>query len=335
MGKRLVIIGCGRIAHRHAGQAKRIGLLVGACDPDQTVLDQFIRQYDIPGYTDLASLFQNCHADLAIICSPNFLHITHIKMALEHGLDVLCEKPLCIDVVEAEGLKKVLAVSAKRVFLVFSARFHQELITLKQQISDGEFGKLLSFQLNACWNRGNEYYEKSPWKGTLQQDGGILYTQFSHYLDALIWCLGEIKPIAVSRSNRLHGTSIEGEDTGVALLKTQDNCIGTFHWTVNSTGRNMEISLLLIGEKGTKKIGGEYMDVLEYEYIISNPKPDLQQQVLIQPGGHHDKIYDQLLLALDNLPNNLPGISEGLAAVNLIAAIYAFPQEPVIRQNHG
>ncbi len=335
MGKRFVIIGCGRIAHKHAEQANRIGLLVGACDPDQTVLDQFTQQYGISGYTDTAALFHNCQADLAIICSPNFLHITHIKLALEHGLDVLCEKPLCIDVAEAEGLKTVLARSANQVFLVLSARFHQEQIKLKQQISDGELGKLLSFQLNACWNRGNEYYEKSTWKGTLQQDGGILYTQFSHYLDALIWCLGNIQPIAVRRSNRLHGSSIEGEDTGVALLQTQDNCIGTFHWTVNSTGRNMEISLLLIGEKGTKKIGGEYMDVLEYEHIIGQPEPGLQQQELKQPGGHHDKIYDQLALALDNLPNNLPGITEGLAAVNLIAAIYALPQEPVIRQNHG
>lgn len=76
--------------------------------------------------------------------------------------------------------------------------------------------------------------------------------------------------------------------------------------------RNMEISLLLIGEKGTKKIGGEYIYVLEYVKTIV-----------------------QLVLGLGNLPNYLPGVAEGLAAVNLIAAIYALPQEPVIRQNHG
>ncbi|ULQ53838.1 Gfo/Idh/MocA family protein [Flavihumibacter fluvii] len=333
MRNRFVIIGCGRIAHRHISEVNRIGKLVGVCDPDQVKLAAFTQQYAVPGFTGVQEMLDNCPAEVAVICSPNYLHIQHIKDVLEHRLDALCEKPLCIFSDEAAGLEQLMASAGKRVFLVLSARFHPVIQWLRQQIQQGNLGRILSFQLNACWNRTPLYYEQSNWKGKELEDGGILYTQFSHYLDALLWCLGTLRPLAVKRTNTLHHLTIEGEDTGVALLQTGGDAVGTFHWTVNSTTKNMEISLLVIAEKGTLKIGGQYMDKLEYEVVLNTGTTNtlLDEKTLVASGSHHDLIYDQLALAMDHQPHQLPGITEGLAAVQLIEAIYSLPQDPILR----
>jgi UDP-N-acetyl-2-amino-2-deoxyglucuronate dehydrogenase len=337
MLNRFVVIGCGKIAHRHIQEINRTGVLVGLVDTDLEQLSSNCMLYRVPGAASLAELMVKVVADIAVICSPNALHITHIQQALELRLNVLCEKPLCIQSSEAIAIEQQIAEQEQQVFLVLSARFHPQLQRLRLMMQSAQLGKLLSFQLNACWNRSPAYYQQSRWKGKAGLDGGILYTQFSHYLDALIWCLGPVEPLAVQMANWLHQSTIEGEDTGVALLKTNSNAIGSFHWSVNSTGKNMEISLLVVGEKGTIKIGGEYMQTLLYEML-----PAGDQSVIaagpayeIFSGGHHNLIYDQLALALAGEPHQLPRFSDALPTVQLIEAIYSCTPPNILRPAHG
>jgi UDP-N-acetyl-2-amino-2-deoxyglucuronate dehydrogenase len=337
MLNRFVLIGCGKIAHRHIQEINRTGVLVGLVDTDAVQLSSNCALYGVPGAASLAELMATVAADVAIICSPNALHITHIQQALALQLNVLCEKPLCIHSNEAMAIEQQIGKQEKQVFLVLSARFHPQIQRLRLMMQFAQLGKLLSFQLNACWNRSPPYFEQSSWKGKAGLDGGILYTQFSHYLDALIWCLGPVEPLAVQRANWLHQSTIEGEDTGVALLKTQGNAIGSFHWSVNSTSKNMEISLLVVGEKGTIKIGGEYMQTLLYEMFPAGDPPAVAAASADDAfsGSHHNIIYDQLALALAAKPHRLPRFTDALPTVQLIEAIYSCTQPDILRPAHG
>ena len=143
----------------------------------------------------------------------------------------------------------------------------------KKAIDDGRFGKIYSIQLSCFWNRNNDYYENS-WKGTRNLDGGTLFTQFSHFIDLLYWMNGDVVDVESYTSNYKHQNIIDFEDTGVIILRFSNNSIGTINYTVNSFSKNMEGSLTIFGEKGTVKIGGQYLNELEYQdfenYKIEN-----------------------------------------------------------------
>ncbi|KIC93921.1 Gfo/Idh/MocA family protein [Flavihumibacter solisilvae] len=331
--RRFVIIGCGRIAYRHAEQILKRGEITAVCDPDPEKLRLFTQKYKVPGFPDVQSLFSATTASVAVVCSPNYLHTEHSAHALQKGMHVLCEKPLCLTKTDGHRLAKLVNPGGPQLFVVLSARYHPVIRRLKSQLNAGLLGRVLSFQLNASWNRNADYYRLSSWKGQAGKDGGILFTQFSHYIDALTWCLGDIDPVAVNTRNFIHSATIEGEDTGTALLESSGGAIGSLHWTVNSTSRNMEISLVLIGEKGSVKIGGTYMDELQFESLEQPQAPEnfVRSADLIdeQPRSHHDQVYLDLERALDDKENSMPGISEALQSVSLIEKIYSCSKRQV------
>src|SRR5947207_11099086 len=154
----------------------------------------------------------------------------------------------------------------RRLFIVKQNRFNPPVEAVKKAIDEGRLGKVYSIQLSCFWNRNNEYYDNS-WKGTLNMDGGTLFTQFSHFIDLLYWMIGDIKTVQAFTSNFHHQGEIEFEDTGVVALQFYNGAIGTINYTVNSFKKNMEGSLTIFGEKGTVKIGGQYLNELEYKSI--------------------------------------------------------------------
>jgi UDP-N-acetyl-2-amino-2-deoxyglucuronate dehydrogenase len=97
-------------------------------------------------------------------------------------------------------------------------------------------------------------------------DGGILYTQFSYFIDLLFWMFGDVEEAKGFASNFAHHKIIEFEDSGVACLQFKSGALGSIHFTINSYKKNMEGSLTIIAEKGTVKIGGEYLNKLEYQH---------------------------------------------------------------------
>src|SRR5262249_7459346 len=145
----------------------------------------------------------------------------------------------------------------KKLFVVKSTRYNPVLTGLKKLIGENKLGTIYSFQINCFWNRPAAYYADS-WKGTVL-DGGTLFTQFSHYIDALLWLLGDVKALGGYRNNRAHDKIILSEDNGVLSLKMENGIIGGINWSVNSYRKNMEVSLSLIAEKVSLRIGGEYM----------------------------------------------------------------------------
>jgi predicted dehydrogenase len=327
MQKNFAITGCGRISNRHATQISRVGNVKAVCDIIPESANILAKQFNATPYYSLADLLAAEEGiDVMSICTPNGLHAAQTIECLGAGMHVLCEKPLCIDVVDGRAMIKAAEKSGKKLFVVKQNRYNPPVIFLKELIDGGHLGQIYSFQINCFWNRPPVYY--TGWKGKKKLDGGTLFTQFSHFIDLMYWLLGDVETIEKMTSNFAH-PSIEFEDTGMVLFKMKNGAIGSLNYTVNSFEKNMEGSIAVFAEKGTVKIGGEYLNELEYFHVKGMEAPVLAKGNGANGYGfyqgsmsNHDKVYDNLLLVLEDPAHAFASALEGLKTVEIIEKIY-------------
>lgn len=327
---RFAIVGCGRIAQRHAEHINNQGTLIAVCDVVKQRADDMAAKYGARAYYDIKDLLANeKDIDVVSICSPNGLHSTHSIQALKAGFNVLCEKPMATSVHDCGEMIKVAEQANKRLFAIKQNRFNPPVAAVKKAIDEGRLGKIYSVQLSCFWNRNPDYYANS-WKGTKDMDGGTLYTQFSHFIDLLYWLVGDIRNVSTYMANYSHKDIIEFEDTGVAIVEFYNGAIGTVNYTVNSYEKNMEGSLTIFAEKGTVKIGGQYLNELEYQnikdYRIDNlPEGNKANNYGSYQGSmsNHDNVYENLIDVLTNNASISTSAFEGLKTVEIIDKMYS------------
>jgi len=325
---KFAIVGCGKIAPRHAAETAKHGQLVAVCDIVADRANALAKSFNaIPCYSLDELLKKEKAIDVIAICTPNGRHAEHSIKVLRAGIHVLCEKPLCIHSSDALKMIEESKKANRKLFVVKSTRYNPALVALKKAIEENRLGSIYSFQLNCFWNRPATYYADS-WKGDESLDGGTLYTQFSHYIDALLWLLGDIKQFSGFRKNLAHQHVIDFEDTGIMAIEMQNGIIGGLNWSVNTFQKNMEVSLSVIAEKGNVRIAGEYMNKIEYQLID-------QYELDIPSGGNandygyykgsmsnHDKIYQNLVKALHDDTHPFANALDGLKTVEAIERIY-------------
>jgi len=323
------IIGCGRIAQRHALHISNVGILQAVCDIKVGKAKSLAEKYGVASYITIEELLTNeKDIDIIAICTPNGLHAEHAIKSLKSEFHVLCEKPMAISVYDCGEMIKAAEKSNKRLFAIKQNRFNPPIAAVKQAIEEGKLGKIYSVQMSCFWNRNPNYYEGS-WKGTMELDGGTLYTQFSHFVDLLYWFIGDVKVAKGMSKNFAHHGVIEFEDTGVVALEFHNGVLGTLNYSVNSYGKNMEGSITLFCEKGTVKIGGQYLNELEYQNIEGFELKDLPEGNKANSYGdyqgsmsNHDKVYENLVDVLINNSSISTSAFEGLKTVEIIDTIY-------------
>jgi UDP-N-acetyl-2-amino-2-deoxyglucuronate dehydrogenase len=324
------IIGCGRIAQRHAEQIQKAGSLIAVCDVVGSKSKELAAKHHAIAYQSADDMIKaHPELDVVAVCSPNGLHAEHSIKASKAGLHVLCEKPMALSVQDCGDMINAAEKANRRLFIVKQNRFNPPVAAVKKIIDEGKLGKIFSIQLSCFWNRNNEYYQNS-WKGTAALDGGTLYTQFSHFIDLLYWMIGDVKEVHAFTGNYHHGGIIEFEDSGSVILKFYNGAIGTINYTVNSYEKNMEGSLTIFGEKGTVKIGGQYLNELEYQKIEGceirdlppgNPPNNYGQY--FGSMSNHDKVYENLVDVLTNKGVIATNGFEGLKTIEIIDKIYS------------
>lgn len=323
------LVGCGRIGTRHAEHIKNNGNLVAVCDIVKDKVNVLSEKYDARAYESISELLDNeSSVDLIAICTPNGLHAAHSIEALKKGYHVLCEKPMAISVHDCGEMIKAAESSNRRLMIVKQNRFNPPVEAVKRLIDEKKLGKIFSIQLNCFWNRNPDYY-KGSWKGTLDLDGGTLYTQFSHFIDLVYWMIGDVKTVKAFGGNFNHQETIEFDDNGVVALEFYNGAIGTINYTVNSFAGNMEGSLTIFGEKGTVKIGGQYLNELEYQKIEGVEIKDLPKGNTANNYGkyqgsmsNHDRVYENVVEVLTNDGVISANGFEGLKTVEIIDKIY-------------
>lgn len=332
---KFAIIGCGRIAARHAEIISNIAVLAAVCDVKPDRAADFSAKYNCAKYTSIESLLENeKDVDVISVCTPNSLHSFHTIESLRAGKHVVCEKPMAISVAGCKAMMIEADKSGKDLFIVKQNRFNPPIAALKELLSENRLGRILSVELNCFWNRNDEYYKQSDWKGKKALDGGTLFTQFSHFIDLLFWLFGDIKELKAFGKNYIHNKLVEFEDTGVVIAEFRSGAIGTINYTVNSHKKNMEGSITVFGEKGTVKIGGQYLNVLEYQSIEGHEIKGLPESRPANDYGfyqgsmsNHGKVYENVIDVLTSGGTIAANAFEGMKTVEIIENIYKSMEE--------
>ena len=196
----------GYIAPRHMKAIKESGNdLVAALDPMDSVgiidsyfpsADFFIEPERFDRHLDKLKRSGNKKVDYVSICSPNYLHDAHIRMALRSGAHAICEKPLVLNPWNLEGLKELEKESNKRIYNILQLRHHKSIIDLKQKIDSLPKDKVHDIDLTYITSRGKWYHYS--WKGNISKSGGVVTNIGIHFFDMLGWIFGNMK------SNTLH-----------------------------------------------------------------------------------------------------------------------------------
>jgi len=326
----IAIVGVGHIGSQHAKHASSMGSLVAVCDIKQERVKTIAAQYPCKSFFSIDELLAyEKNLDLVAVCTPNGLHAEHSIKALKAGCNVLCEKPMATTVRDCERMIHTAEETNKRLFIVKQNRFNPPVKALKKVIDEGKLGKILNVQVNCFWNRNREYYTSSDWRGKLTMDGGTLFTQYSHFIDLLYWFVGDVEEVRAFTENYLHKGVVEFEDTGVVVLKFANGALGTINFTIDSFGKNMEGSITLFGEKGTVKVGGQYLNILEYQsiegYEISGLEPGNPPNTYGANKGsmsNHDKVYQNVIDVLVHGGSIATDLLDGLKTVQIIEKIY-------------
>ena len=323
------IIGFGAIGPRHKEKIddNEQAELIAVCDIDEKRLEPLSGNC-VKVFKDYREMLKLKAIDVISICTPNHLHAEMTTEALKAGKHVLCEKPMALTSKECKIMVHTALRENKKLFIVKQNRYNPPVMSVKRLIDDKKLGKVYYIVVNCFWNRSNGYYANSNWKGSRIKDGGALFTQFSHFVDLILMFGGSVESVYTMAHNFNH-PEIEIEDTGVVSLKFSDGTIGSINFTNCAYRKNMEGSITIFAEKGTIKIGGQYLNKLEYQQIEGEAITDLEISAKPNDYGdyqgsmsNHDKVYDNVIDSLTNGGKVAVSGIEGMWTTEVIEAAY-------------
>jgi UDP-N-acetyl-2-amino-2-deoxyglucuronate dehydrogenase len=137
--------------------------------------------------------------DYISICSPNYLHDAHIRFALRHRADAICEKPLVLNPWNVDALMEIERETQRSIYTILQLRLHPAIIALREKIKTGPKNKVYDVDLRYITSRGN-WYDIS-WKGDKSKSGGIATNIGIHFFDMLLWIFGDVKNSSVERQD--------------------------------------------------------------------------------------------------------------------------------------
>ena len=342
MGKlRYGLIGCGRISPNHlaAVQANQEEIeLVALCDIVSERMDLVLSQVGVDGkdvkrYTDYHAMLQSEQLDLVAIATESGSHAQIGLDCIDAGCHVIIEKPIALSIADADKL--IDAARDKGVILssCHQNRFNKSIQKVREAVEQNRFGRLLHGTAHIRWNRGRQYYEQAPWRGTWAHDGGALMNQCIHNIDLLRWMMGEEIEEVFAYTDRLSHDYIEAEDLGLALIKFSNGAYGVIEGTTNVFPKNLEETLYIFGESGTVKVGGKSVNVIE-EWNFSDRKDDPEEvkaKYHENPpsvyGFGHTPLYSDVVSAIRGGRKPLVDGEAGKRAVELVLAIYKSAME--------
>jgi UDP-N-acetyl-2-amino-2-deoxyglucuronate dehydrogenase len=328
---KFAVIGAGHIGKRHAEMIMRNpdAELVAISDilpAEKLGLDN----YPVPYFNSAEALFNSgLEFDVVNVCSPNGLHASHSILALENKKHIVCEKPMGLSKAECEQVIYTALRVSRQVFCVMQNRYSPPSVWIKDVIEKQLLGDIYMVQLNCYWNRDERYYKKDTWKGSADLDGGTLFTQFSHFIDIMFWLFGDIKDIQGKFNDFNHANLTAFEDSGLVTFNFVNGGMGSLNYSTSVWDQNLESSITIIGKKGSIKIGGQYMNEVEYCHIENYQMPELAPANPANDYGHYKGSAANHHYVIQNVIDTLKGRTsattnalEGLKVVEIIERIY-------------
>ncbi|MCK9381078.1 MAG: Gfo/Idh/MocA family oxidoreductase [Sulfuritalea sp.] len=327
---RFALLGCGRIAKRHAdlltsGQLPG-ATLVAVCDIESARLESFSTRYGVRGYSSLESLLQDSNIDAVAVLTPSGMHAAHVISVAAAGKHVVVEKPMALRLSDADEMIRACDRAAVKLFVVKQNRFNVPVVKAREALDAGRFGKLVLGTVRVRWCRDQTYYDQDAWRGTWEFDGGVLTNQASHHVDMLEWFMGDVESVHARSTTAL--VNIQTEDTAVATLKFSSGALGVIEATTAARPKDMEGSLSILGELGAVEIAGFAVNKIRtWQFCDELPSDkDVMENFSVNPpnvyGFGHHAYYKHVI---DCLAGGSPALVDGLEgrrSLELISALY-------------
>ena len=335
---KFVVVGAGHIGKRHAEMIRRESEaeLVALADIRSKEECQ-AESFEVPFFNSIDELLKSdLEFDVVNICTPNGLHSEQALLALKNKKHVVCEKPMGLKKDACENIIfKALQVS-RQVFCVMQNRYSPPSEWIKSVVSDGILGDIYMVQLNCYWNRDDRYYKKGGWKGTKELDGGTLYTQFSHFIDIMYWLFGDIDNIEGKFYDFNHKETTDFEDSGFVSFDFVNGGMGSLNYSTAVANQNLESSMTIIGQNGSVKIGGQYMNEVEICNIKDYEMPVLKESNPANDYGpykgsaaNHNYVIKNVIDGIKGRTSPTTNALEGLKVVEIIERIYKVRNEKI------
>ena len=328
---KFAVIGCGHIGKRHAEMIDRsdeseLVALIDVKDSHELGIEKF----NVPFFNSLEDfLAADIDVDVINIASPNGFHADQALKCLEAKKHIVVEKPMSLTKQDAEKVIFKAFHVHKHVFAVMQNRYSPPSVWIKELIETSKLGKVFIVQLSCYWNRDDRYYKKESWHGKKELDGGTLFTQFSHFIDILYWLFGDVKNIQAKFNDFNHQELTDFEDSGFVSFDFVNGGMGCINYSTSVWNQNLESSMTIIAEHGSVKIGGQYMNEVEYCHVKDYTMPVLEPT---NPGNdygaykgsasNHHYIIENVVDVLKERAPITTNALEGLKVVDIIERIY-------------
>ena len=326
------LIGCGWVASAHAwgvrGCADGGARLIAVSDLDRSRAEELANRFQVETiYENYGDLLQRDDIGAVSVCLPDFLHRQVVIEAAEAGKHVLCEKPLAMNVAEADEMIAACEANGVGLGLIMNHRYAPDNIRIKHALSNGAIGtQLIGSVVHSSGLTGP--LDTSPWRGKVNRAaGGVLSTQAIHFLDLLLWFMGPVRSVK-AWTDTLHWKIQDHEDTAVLALRFRSGALATLTTTNGSpimddfTGTRIELH----GTGGWVAIEGDVLRRFETQGDYSLPDVDLPTVPegageIIFGVGHVHEVMDFVNAVRGNHQVPIPGI-DGRHLMAVIESAY-------------
>lgn len=327
------IIGCGRISKNHIASAKKLNLEISAlCDIDSEksykLIQEFSLSHDIKVYTDYKIMIDYEKIDLISVATDSGSHYEIAKYCLLKNINLIIEKPITLKISHAQEIVDLAKERNLKVSACHQNRFNKSIQLVKHAIENNELGKIHYVTANVRWYRDKSYYSEAKWRGTWEKDGGVLMNQAIHNIDLLNWFIdSKIIDVKSTIKNFSH-PYIEVEDFGVGIIEYDNGAVGIIEATTTTFPENLEETLYIFAEKGTIKIGGKSVNLLE-EWRVADDSRDVEKLKLLHSerpeniyGFGHFELMRDVVEAIEYDREPYVTASDGMRALQLVSLIY-------------
>lgn len=256
---RAAIIGCGSIFLMHANSIKAIDSieLVAVCDSNLERAQEKAKEFNCKYYLDYKEMIGKEVLDVVHICLPHYLHAPTAIYALKAKVNVLTEKPMSIELKDAEEMVKTAKDNGVALGVIFQNRYNNAAKLIKENLEKGSLGEIIGGKCSLTWRRTEEYYRSSDWRGTWDKEGGgVVINQAIHTLDLMRWFVNsEIESIDATLRRRSI-KSIEVEDFAEGVISYKNGVLTSFN-VMNYYSYDAPVEIELHCEKGLAKMVGD------------------------------------------------------------------------------
>lgn len=327
--KRFALIGCGKIAQKHAHVLQTLAdAEIGAfVDVDGARAKEFSDKYGAPAYETVEEMMRSVgdRIDVVSVLTPSGAHCANVLDLIKYQRPIVVEKPLALRLSDADDMIEACDANGVKLFVVHQNRYNPPIVRAREALEEGRFGKLVLGTVRVRWTRDQKYYDSASWRGTWAHDGGVFMNQAVHHIDMLSWFMGPAESVRSLATTRL--VHIEAEDTGVAVIRYNSGALGILEATTATRPKDLEGSISILGEKGSVVIGGFFMnDLITWSFEDRRPIDDvIFERYGKNPPELGHNLAEYLRGVISAIRGDAPALVDGLEgrkSLELITALY-------------